>query len=65
MKTIGKGVKEIRVRDAARAFRVIYIAKFEEAVFVLHCFRKKTSKTAKLDIDLAKLRLKELMRRTE
>lgn len=63
MKTVGAGVKEIRIRDAAGVFRVIYVAKFEEAVFVLHCFQKKSEKTAKADLDLAVSRLKELMRR--
>jgi phage-related protein len=51
------------VRDANGAYRVIYIAKFDETVFVLHCFKKKTEKTAKSDLDLAKARYKELMRR--
>lgn len=63
MKTIGSGVNEIRVRDADGVYRVIYIAKFDETVFVLHCFKKKTEKTAKTNIDLAKSRYKELMRR--
>jgi len=61
MKSIGAGVKEIRVRDAAGAFRVIYVAKFEEAVYVLHCFQKKAGKTEKSAIDLARARLRELM----
>ena len=38
MNTVGQGVKEIRIRDAAGAFRVIYLAKFVDAVYVLHCF---------------------------
>ena len=45
MSTIGAGVQELRVRDAAGAFRVIYIARFEEAIYVLHAFQKKTAKT--------------------
>ena len=63
MTTIGTGVREIRVRDASGAYRVIYVARFEEAVFVLHCFQKKTGKTAKSDLDLARARLRELTRR--
>lgn len=47
MNTVGQGVKEIRIRDAAGAFRVIYVAKFADAVYVLHCFQKKTAKTGK------------------
>ena len=45
MNTVCQGVKEIRIRDAAGAFRVIYVAKFADAVYVLHCFQKKTEKT--------------------
>ena len=62
MPTIGKGVREIRLREAAGSFRVIYLAKLEDAVYVLHCFRKKTQKTATGDIELARNRYNELMR---
>ncbi|WP_292532376.1 type II toxin-antitoxin system RelE/ParE family toxin [Methylocystis sp.] len=61
MPTIGRGVREIRIRDAAGAFRVIYVAKFADAVYVLHCFQKKTQKTSKADIDLAVKRYRDLM----
>ena len=47
MNTVGQGVKEIRIRDAVGAFRVMYVAKFADAVYVLHCFQKKTEKTNK------------------
>jgi phage-related protein len=47
MPTIGAGVQEIMVRDAAGAFRVIDVARFADAVYVLHCFRKTTQKTAR------------------
>src|SRR5882757_2484821 len=60
MQTIGSGVQEIRIRDAAGAFRVIYVAKFADAVYVLHCFRKTTQKTSKADLDLAARRYREL-----
>ena len=60
MKTVGPGVREIRIHDQAGAFRVIYIAQFEEAVYVLHCFPKKTQKTAKTDLDTAARRLRAL-----
>ena len=62
MPTVGKGVREIRIREATGAFRVIYLTKLEDAVYVLHCFQKKTQKTATSDIDLARNRYKELMR---
>jgi len=44
------------VRDHAGSFRVIYVAEFEDAVYVLHAFQKKTRKTSRLDIELAKRR---------
>jgi phage-related protein len=62
MPSIGVGVKEIRVRDAAGAFRVIYLAKLADAVYVLHCFKKKTQETRQEDIELARKRLKDLMK---
>ncbi|MCW5237709.1 type II toxin-antitoxin system RelE/ParE family toxin [Verminephrobacter eiseniae] len=60
MNTVGQGVKEIRIRDAAGAFRVVYVAKFADAVYVLHCFQKKTEKTSKIDLDLARKRYRDL-----
>jgi phage-related protein len=56
------GVKELRIRDAAGAFRVIYVAKFADAVYALHCFQKKTEKTAKADLDLAARRYRDLVK---
>ena len=60
MPSVGLGVKEIRVRDGG-AFRVIYVARFAEAVYVLHAFQKKANKTPKLDIELARRRFRELI----
>jgi phage-related protein len=62
MSTIGKGVEEIRVRDDAGIYRVIYTARIAEAVYVLHAFQKKTQATSKPDIEIAKERYTELMR---
>ena len=62
MSSIASGVREIRIRDEAGAFRVIYIAKLAEAVYVLHCFQKKTEKTAKAALDLARKRYRELQK---
>ena len=39
---VGSGTKEIRLRDASGIYRVMYVAKFAEAIYVLHCFQKKT-----------------------
>ena len=55
---IGAGTKEIRIKLPDGAFRIMYIAKFSEAVYVLHCFKKKTQKTSPKDKDLAKQRYK-------
>lgn len=57
MRSIGKGVREIRIREDNGAFRVIYLAKPGETIYVLHAFQKKTRKAAKKDIDLARKRL--------
>lgn len=62
MQTIGPGVREIRVREATGAFRVIYIATFAGAVCVLHAFAKKAQRTSQRDLILAQLRLKTLKR---
>lgn len=62
VKTVGKGVNEIRVRDEAGAYRVIYLATFPEAVYVLHAFQKKTQTTAQMDLELARTRLQSLIR---
>jgi phage-related protein len=62
MPTIGIGVTELRVWDEAGTFRVVYVAKFSDAVYVLHCFQKKTQQTSKKDIDLASKRLKDLLK---
>jgi len=59
--SIGSAVAEIRVWDEAGTFRMIYVAKFAQAVFVLHCFQKKSQQTAKRDINLATRRYKELV----
>ena len=62
MRSVGPGVREIRIRDEAGAFWVIYLAKLADAVYVLHCFQKKTEQTSDKDIELARRRYKELMR---
>jgi phage-related protein len=61
MNSIGKGVWEIRIKDESGQFRVIYIAKLKDTVYVLHCFQKKTQKTAQKDLELSNKRLRELI----
>jgi len=60
MKSIGHGVREIRVRDVTGAFRIIYYARVADAVYVLHAFQKKMQQTAKRDLDLAAACLKQI-----
>ena len=60
MSSVGAGAGEIRIKDEAGIYRVIYVAKFEDVVYVLHAFEKKTQKTRKADIALAKARYKAL-----
>jgi phage-related protein len=62
MPSVGAGVREVRIRDQAGAFRVIYLMTRPEAVYVLHAFQKKTQATPKRDVDLAEARLRELTR---
>lgn len=59
MATVGPGCREIRVRTSSGAWRVIYAAAIGDAVYVLHCFEKKTQRTAQADIDLAKQRYRQ------
>ena len=58
MKTVGPGVREIRIREAGRAFRIIYLATVGDRVVVLHAFQKKTQATPARDIALAASRLR-------
>ena len=62
MPIVGSGVVEIRVH-ADGEYRVFYVAKFENLIYVLHVFAKKTQKTSALDIELGKKRYRELLER--
>jgi phage-related protein len=62
MTTVGTGVREIRVKDVAGIFRTVYLATRAEAVYVLHCFQKKTQRTAQRDVELAQRRLQDILR---
>jgi phage-related protein len=61
MAGLGHGVQEIRVHTGSE-YRVIYVAKFERAVYVLHAFMKKTNRTPKGDLNVASARLKQVLR---
>ncbi|MDB5776335.1 MAG: Phage-related protein [Herbaspirillum sp.] len=58
---VGAGTREIRIRENSGAYRVMYIAKFEEAVYVLHCFQKKTQATSKHDKEIAEARYRAVV----
>jgi phage-related protein len=58
---VGAGTKEIRIKDANGLYRVMYVAKFEEAIYVLHCFQKKTPATSKQDKDIAEARYRAVV----
>jgi phage-related protein len=62
MKSIGQGVREIRIHYEGQ-YRVIYLASFEEIIYVLHAFQKKSRKTSRQDLDTAKRALQEVLDR--
>lgn len=59
MPVVGPGAREIRIRVLGE-WRVIYVARFANAVYVLHAFHKKSQKTRREDIELAQQRLREV-----
>lgn len=59
MTTVGGGVYELRIRTG-REFRIFYIAKFTEAIYVLHAFEKKTQRTRQADLDIGAARLRDV-----
>lgn len=59
---VGSGTREIRITEASGVFRVMYVAKFEEAIYVLHCFQKKTQRTSKQDLAVAETRYRAVVR---
>lgn len=59
MQGIGSGVREIRVRDKDGIYRVIYVAKFQEAIYVLHAFQKKLRKQVSMILRWPVRRIKE------
>lgn len=62
MATVGRGVREIRIREDDGAFRVIYVASLGDSIYVLHAFQKKSQKTSVKDLNLAKARFKAIER---
>ncbi len=62
MPLIGKGVEELRIWDETGTFRIVYLSRLADSIFVLHAFEKKTQATRKQDIDIAKARYREIER---
>lgn len=62
MPVVGPGVQELRIRDERGTYRVFYVVKFEEAVYVLHVFEKRSQKTARADLELGQGRYADLLR---
>ena len=60
LKTVGRGVWELKISEKAGQFRVIYVTKRRDRIYVLHAFQKKTQRTPQSDIDLARTRFKEI-----
>lgn len=60
LKAVGPGVEEIRIREDGNQYRVIYVARLADAIHVLHAFEKKTQRTSKRDLDLARERLQRV-----
>ena len=60
MQSVGAGVREVRIHVEGE-HRIVYVAKFDEGVYILHTFAKKTQKTPKKDIEIAKARFQEVM----
>jgi len=58
---VGAGIRKIRIRDAGGIYRVMYVAKFEEAIYVLHCFQKKTQVTSRQDKAIATARYRAVV----
>lgn len=59
--SLGPGTREVRIRDVTGIYRVMYVSKFEEAIYVLHCFQKKTQATSKHDRDIAEARYRAVV----
>jgi phage-related protein len=60
LKTVGRGVWELKISEATGQFRVVYVAKRNDKIYVLHAFQKKSQRTSKQDLELARARYKEI-----
>ena len=60
LKTVGRGVWELKISEETGQYRVIYVTRRRDRIYVLHAFQKKTRQTPRKDIDLARTRFKEI-----
>ena len=58
MKTIGSGTYEIRIKESGNEYRVFYVAKFRDTIYVLHAFQKTSQETSQRDVNLGRQRYK-------
>jgi phage-related protein len=58
---VGAGTREIRIKEANGIYRVMYVAKFVEAIYVLHCFQKQSQVTSRHDRDIAEARYRAVI----
>ena len=61
MPTVAPGAFELRIRDRAGSYRAFYVIQSKIGVLVFHAFQKKTPKTPKHEIDLARKRLRDML----
>ena len=65
MESIGPGVYELKDADERAWYRVIYLSKIDDVMYVLHCFEKQSRKTDKRDLNTAKEHLSRVRKRIQ
>jgi len=65
MESIGAGVYELKESDAKSWYRVVYLSKINDLIYVLHCFEKQHRKTTRRDLDVARERLSRVRQRIQ
>jgi phage-related protein len=63
MQSIAAGVFELKDADESKWYRLVYLARIEDTIYVLHCFTKNTAKTERRDIEKAKQRWKQVQQK--
>lgn len=61
--TVGQGVREIRISESSNIYRIVYITKFADKIYVLHTFQKQTQQTSHKDINIAKARYRAIVKK--